>query len=45
MLTQKPALGIQAHGVIKRSDWGVDFASLFAADTVDIEIDAELDKK
>jgi polyisoprenoid-binding protein YceI len=44
-LTQKPALGIQAHGVIKRSDWGVDFASLFAADTVDIEIDAELDKK
>ena len=44
-LNQKPAMGIQAHGTIKRSDWGATFMSIFAADVVDIDIDAELDKK
>jgi polyisoprenoid-binding protein YceI len=44
-LTQKNSIGVQAHATIKRSDWGVTFASLFAADDVDIQVDAELDRK
>ena len=44
-LSQKNSLGFQAHTSIKRSDWGVTFAALFAADEVDIDVDAELDKR
>ena len=38
-------IGVEAHGTIKRSDWGVSYANAFAADDVTIDVDCELDKK
>jgi polyisoprenoid-binding protein YceI len=45
MLTQKAALGFAAKTKIKRSEWGVTFASAFAADEVEIQVDADFGKK